>query len=117
MATFPNWLWVDIVVVGQYRHGITHGARGGKEDARLHVRGSWPGGGWNLRLCRVLFAPVICSALENVGPKSSRRFFAGEGGYKEPACRFGVKSSARICDWVKRYLKGGEDAFVQHASW
>lgn len=43
-------------------------------------------------------------------------FFAGEGGYKEPACRFGAKSSAPICDWVKRYLKGGEDAFVQHAS-
>lgn len=43
-------------------------------------------------------------------------FLAGEGDYKELASRFGVRNSAQIRDWVKRYLEGGEGALVRHAS-
>ena len=43
-------------------------------------------------------------------------FLAGEGDYKELASRFGVRNSAQIRDWVKRYLEGGEDALARRAS-
>lgn len=43
-------------------------------------------------------------------------FLAGEGDYKEPASRFGVRSFAQIRDWAKRYLEGGEGALVRRAS-
>lgn len=39
-------------------------------------------------------------------------YLRGEGDYKALALEHGVRNSAQIRDWVKRYREGGEDALV-----
>lgn len=41
-------------------------------------------------------------------------YLRGEGDYKALALEHGVRNSAQIREWVKRYREGGEDALVVH---
>lgn len=43
-------------------------------------------------------------------------YLRGEGDYKALALEHGVRNSAQIREWVKRYREGGEDALVVHPS-
>ena len=43
-------------------------------------------------------------------------YLRGEGDYKALALEHGVRNSAQIRDWVKRYREGGDDALVVHPS-
>ena len=43
-------------------------------------------------------------------------YLRGEGDYKALALEHGVRNSAQIRDWVKRYREGGEDSLVVHPS-
>lgn len=40
----------------------------------------------------------------------------GEGGYRALALEHGVRNSAQMRDWVKRYREGGDDALAVHPS-
>lgn len=43
-------------------------------------------------------------------------YLRGEGDYRALALEHGVRNSAQIRDWVKRYREGGDDALVVHPS-
>ena len=55
-------------------------------------------------------------AIEEFKLRVVEAYLRGEGDYKALALEHGVRNSAQIRDWVKRYREGGDDALVVRPS-